>query len=165
MLPLEPQPASLEPYLHRAGHMNSGSLWCDGCLRSLCERRFERERPGSGFEESRGSGGGKAVGANQAASRPHHVAWAARCYFSSALPPPGLVLGCPRRRRPQVRGPGVPEGGRPGRFGPGCTTGWPGAQGVSVAAWLLARHCSLLPAVDGAVWVPAASDEPRSVSL
>ncbi|XP_015981390.1 zinc finger protein 777 isoform X1 [Rousettus aegyptiacus] len=83
--------------------MNSGSLWCDGCLRSLCERRFERERPGSGFEESRGSGGGKAVGANQAASRPHHVAWAARCYFSSALPPPGLVLGCPGRRRPQAQ--------------------------------------------------------------
>lgn len=39
-LPLDPQPASLEPGLHRAGHMNSGFLWCDGSLRSLCERRF-----------------------------------------------------------------------------------------------------------------------------
>lgn len=71
----------------------------------------------------------------------------------------------PEEARTPGERPGAPGGGRPERFGPGGTTGWPGAQGVSVAAWLLARHCSLLPAVDGAVWVPAASDEPRSVSL
>lgn len=136
-----------------------------GFLDPFVSAGFERERPR--VLGVRGAGDRREEGCRSQSSR---------------LQTPARRLGCALRLRlrpraswprPRVSGQERTPGERPEGPGgweapavrPGLHDGLARAQGVSVAAGRLARHCSLLPAVDGAVWVPAASDEPRSVSL
>lgn len=109
---------------------------------------FESQRPGSGFETRRRppEEGCRSPSARLQSQR---AARAARPGFRSAAASCGLARGRRAARTPgEPRGPGSRDGLR-----------------ACPAPRRPAPHCSLLPAVDGAVWVPAASDEPPSAPL
>lgn len=101
-----------------------------------------------------GGRGRKAVGAHRPASRPS----APRARDSAPPPPPPPLPAAARRGlargRRAAKTPGEPRG-----------TGSRDGLRACPAPRRPAPHCSLLPAVDGAVWVPAASDEPPSAPL
>lgn len=120
--PWKHSPLPWNPGLHGAGHMNWGCLWCDGFLRSLCERRFER------VLGLRGAGDPAGEGCRSQSSRLQTPPRRPGCALLFLLCAPASrsrprVAG---RRGPQVRGPGGPRGEGPGgsagaarRAGPG----------------------------------------------